>query len=110
MIWYKIIESIPSTSWRDGPHIKLIENRSWEQNNKERNIGAAAVEGLGIKNISLLSNLNKSAKIWNAPFRPINVGPIRRCANAKSFRSIKTTNKVNNTTKSDEISINSFKI
>ena len=50
-----------------------------------------------VRKMSLVSNLNKSKAIWNAPFRPINVGPIRRIAYANSFRSVKTTNKVNKT-------------
>ena len=110
MIWYNIIESIPSTNCSEGPQMKFIENNSWEQNNNERNIGAAAVDGRGIKKISLLKSLNRSARIWKAPFLPIRVGPIRRCAKANNFRSISTTNRVSRTTNKDEISINSFKI
>lgn len=55
-------------------------------------MGAATVVGLGIKNISLVSILNKSATIWNAPLRPISVGPIRLWEKAKSLRSVSITN------------------
>ena len=65
-------------------------------------MGAITVAGRGIKKISFVSILNKSAKIWNAPFRPIKVGPIRRWANANNLRSVKTTNKVNKTTSNDD--------
>ncbi len=71
-------------------------------------MGAAEVEGRGIKNISLVKSLKRSARIWKAPFLPINVGPIRRWAKAKSLRSIKTTNNINKTTNNDESKINSF--
>ena len=65
-------------------------------------MGAITVVGLGIIKISLVNILNKSANIWNAPLRPIKVGPIRRCANANNLRSVKTTNKVKSITKRDD--------
>jgi len=63
-------------------------------------MGANAVVGRGIKKVSFVTSLNKSSAIWKAPFRPIKTGPIRRIANAKSLRSVNTTNKVYNTVKS----------
>ena len=100
--WYKIIESTESTKNKLGPQIKFKEKSSWVPNSNDKKIGAITVAGRGIRKISFVSILNKSAKIWNAPFRPINVGPIRRCANAKSFRSVKTTNKVSSTTNNED--------
>tara|TARA_B110000261_G_C12951949_1_gene304840 strand:+ start:189 stop:407 length:219 start_codon:yes stop_codon:yes gene_type:complete len=61
-------------------------------------MGASVVVGRGIRNISLVNILNKSANICHEPLRPIKVGPILRWANANSFRSDKTQNKVNRTT------------
>ena len=100
--WYKIIESTESTKNILGPQIKLRENKSWVVNNSDRNIGAITVAGLGIKKISLVNILNKSAKIWKAPLRPINVGPIRRWAKASNFLSVNTTKRVNKTTNNDD--------
>ena len=100
--WYKTIESTESTINILGPQTKFKENNSWDVNNNDRKIGAITVAGLGIKKISFVSILNKSAKIWNAPFLPINVGPIRLCAKAKSLRSSKTTNRVNKTTSNED--------
>ena len=93
MRWYSTMESTDSTMNRLGPQIKFRLNNIWVASNKERKIGAAAVVGLGIKNISLVSILKRSATIWNAPFLPINVGPIRLCENANSLRSVNIINK-----------------
>jgi hypothetical protein len=60
-----------------GPHIKFNENSSWVANKSDKKIGAITVAGLGIRKISLVNILNKSARIWKAPLRPIKVGPIR---------------------------------
>ena len=60
-------------------------------------MGARAVVGRGIRKISFVNSLKRSNAIWNAPLRPINEGPIRRIAYAKTFRSVKTTNSVNKT-------------
>jgi hypothetical protein len=96
--WYRIIESTESTNNRLGPQAKFKANKSCAVKRSDRNIGANVVVGRGIIKISLVSILNKSASIWKAPLRPINVGPIRLWAKARSFRSDKTQNKVNNTT------------
>lgn len=88
--WYKIIESMDSTINILGPHIKFKLNNNCIVNNNDKNIGAAIVVGLGIKKISLVSILNKSANIWKAPFRPIIVGPILLWANASIFLSVST--------------------
>jgi len=72
-------------------------------------MGAITVDGRGIKKISLVIILNKSASIWNAPLRPIKVGPIRRWTKAKSFRSVRTVKSVNKTTNKDERRANSYK-
>ena len=101
--WYSTIESTESTKNILGPHTKFNENNNCATNNNDRNIGAITVAGRGIRNISFVSILNKSAKIWKAPFRPINVGPIRRWANAKSLRSVNTTKSVSNITKKLDI-------
>jgi len=106
--WYRINESTESNRNRLGPHTKFKENSNWVENNNERKIGAAAVVGRGIIKISLVSILKRSARIWNAPLRPIKVGPIRRCANAKSLRSVKTINKVRRTTTKAKSSANSW--
>ena len=74
--WYRTVESIESTINMLGPHTKLRQNSNCTANNRDKKIGAATVVGLGIKNISFVKSLNKSAKIWNAPLRPIRVGPI----------------------------------
>ena len=95
--WYNTVESIESTINMLGPQTKFKQNKSCVANNIDRNTGAATVVGLGIIKISLVSILNKSASIWNAPLRPINVGPIRLCAKASSFLSVKTTKRVVNT-------------
>lgn len=89
--WYNIIESTPSTMNILGPHMKFKLKASWVENSNERKIGAATVVGLGIRKISLESILNKSANIWNAPLRPIIVGPILLWAKASILRSVKTT-------------------
>lgn len=108
--WYRIMESTESTRNILGPQTKFKENRSCVAKRRDRNIGAITVAGRGIKNISLVSILNKSASIWKAPLRPINVGPIRLCANASSLRSVRTTNKVKSMTSSEESSAASCKI
>jgi len=95
--WYKTIESTPSTINILGPQTKFKLNASWVEKSKDKKIGAATVVGRGIKNISLESILNKSAKIWKAPLRPMIDGPILRCANANILRSVKTINKTVNT-------------
>lgn len=89
------MESTDSTINILGPQIKFKLNKTWAASNKDKKIGAATVVGLGIKNISLVSILNKSATIWNAPLRPINVGPIRLCEKASNLRSVKITNNAN---------------
>ena len=91
--WYNTIESTDSTINKLGPHIKFRLNITWAANNKDKNIGAAVVVGLGIRNISLVSILNKSATIWKAPFLPIRVGPIRLWEKASNLRSVSITNK-----------------
>lgn len=101
--WYSIIESIPSTNNILGPHAKFKENNNWAVKSNERKIGAKVVVDRGIINISLVNNLNRSAKICQAPFLPIKVGPIRLWENAKTFRSVKTVKRVSNTT-SNELS------
>ena len=95
--WYKTMESTDSTINKLGPHIKFKLNSIWVASNKDKKIGAATVVGLGIKNISLVSILNRSATIWNAPLRPIKVGPIRRCENASNLRSVNITKRANKT-------------
>lgn len=108
--WYKIIESIESTRNKEGPQIKFNENSNCDANKRDRNIGAITLAGRGIINISFDNILNKSARIWKAPLRPINVGPIRLWAKAKSLRSVNITNKVNKTSKNEDNSANSCKI
>jgi len=63
-------------------------------------MGAKVVVGLGIRKSSLVISLNRSASTCQAPLRPINVGPIRLWAKARSLRSDKETNKVSKTTSS----------
>ena len=95
--WYKIIESTPSTINMLGPHIKFKLNANWVEKSKDKKMGAATVVGRGIKKISFDNILNKSAKIWKAPLRPIMLGPILLWANASIFLSVKTINKTVNT-------------
>ena len=76
--------------------MKFKQNINCVENNNDKNIGAATVVGRGIKKISFDNILNKSAKIWKAPLRPIIEGPIRRWANASILRSVNT---INNTVK-----------
>lgn len=95
--WYRIIESTPSTINILGPHIKFKLKASCVEKSKDRKIGAATVVGRGIKKISFDSILNKSAKIWKAPLRPMILGPILRWAKASIFLSVKTINKTVNT-------------
>ena len=101
--WYNTIESTESTKNILGPQIKFNEKSNWATNNKDKKIGAMTVAGRGIKKISFVNILKRSARIWNAPFRPIKVGPIRLWANASNFRSVSTTNKVSSITKNPEI-------
>jgi hypothetical protein len=61
--WYKIIESIESTKNKLGPQTKFREKRSWVPKSNERKMGAITVAGRGIKKISFVSILNRSAKI-----------------------------------------------
>lgn len=100
--WYRTIESTESTINILGPHTKFNEKSNCDVKSSDKNIGAITVAGRGIKKISLVSILNKSAKIWNAPLRPIRVGPIRRWAKANNLRSNNTTNNVNNTTNKED--------
>ena len=106
--WYNIIESTPSTINILGPQIKFKLNANWVEKSNDKKIGAATVVGRGIRNISFDNILNKSAKIWNAPFRPIIDGPILRCANASIFRSVKTINKTVKTQVNDNSKANSW--
>lgn len=101
--WYKIMESTESTRNRLGPQIKLRENSSCVPNKRDKKIGAITVAGRGIRKISLVNILNRSATIWNAPLRPSNVGPIRLWENESSLRSVKITNNVSTTTIKEEI-------
>ena len=68
-------------------------------------MGAKVVVVLGIIKISLVNSLNKSARICQAPFLPINVGPIRRWANANNLRSDNTQKRVSKTTNKELSSI-----
>ena len=102
--WYNIIESTESTKNRLGPQIKFNENRSWVPNKRERKIGAITVAGRGIRKISFVSILKRSATIWNAPLRPKRVGPILRCENDNNLRSVKITKRVITTTINEDIS------
>jgi hypothetical protein len=61
--WYSIIESTESTRSILGPQAKFRENNTCEVNKRDKNIGAMVVEGRGMRNISFVSNLNKSASI-----------------------------------------------
>jgi len=105
--WYSTIESTDSTKNILGPHIKFKLNANCTTNNKDRKIGARTVEALGMRKISLESILKRSANIWNAPFLPIRVGPIRRWAKARSFLSVKTINSTVRTQVNDSINANS---
>lgn len=100
--WYNIIESTESTKNILGPQTKFSANRSCVTKSNERKIGAITVEGRGIKKISLVNILNRSASIWKAPFLPMRVGPIRLCAKASNLRSVKTMNSVKSTTNNEE--------
>jgi hypothetical protein len=91
--WYSIIESTDSSIYILGPHIKLRLKTSCTENKRDKKMGAATVVGLGIKKTSLVNILNKSAKIWKAPFLPIKVGPILLCAKASIFLSVNTINR-----------------
>ena len=90
--WYSTIESTDSAINILGPQIKFRLNKSWTENNDDKKIGAVTVVGRGIKKISLDNILKRSATIWNAPLRPIKVGPIRLWAKANILRSNKTMN------------------
>jgi hypothetical protein len=46
-----------------GPHTKFNEKRSWDVKRSDKNIGAITVAGLGIKKISFVNILNRSARI-----------------------------------------------
>ena len=108
--WYRIIESTESTKNILGPQIKFNENSSCVANRSDKKIGAITVAGRGIKKISFVNILKRSASIWNAPLRPMSVGPIRRWAKASNFLSVNTTNNVSRTTNKDESSAASCKI
>lgn len=105
--WYNTIESIDSKINILGPQMKFKLKSNCIVNSRDRNMGAAMVVGLGIKKISFVNILNKSAKIWNAPFLPIIVGPILRWAKANILRSVKTINSIVKTHVSDKSSANS---
>ena len=107
--WYSIIESTESTKKRLGPQMKFKEKSSCVLKSNDRKIGAITVAGLGIKKISFVNILNRSATIWKAPLRPIKVGPIRRWTNASNLRSVKTVKSVNKTTNSDDNKASSYK-
>jgi len=96
MRWYKIIESTFSNINIEGPQTKFWANHNWEVHMSAKKMGASAVVGRGIKNTSLDKNLNKSAAIWNEPFRPINTGPTRRITYANTLRSVSAINSRNN--------------
>ena len=106
--WYRIIESTDSTINMLGPQIKFKLNISCTEKSNDKKMGAATVVGLGIKKISFVNILNKSATIWNAPLRPIKVGPIRLWEKASIFLSVKTINKTISTQFSDSIKANSW--
>ena len=106
--WYSIIESTDSTINMLGPQIKFRLKASCTENNRDKNIGAATVVGLGIKKISLVNILNKSANIWKAPLRPISVGPIRLWAKANIFLSVKTIKRTVKTQVKDINNANSW--
>jgi len=72
---------------------------------RDKKIGAKVVVDLGIIKISLVSNLKRSARICQAPLRPIKVGPIRLWAKASNLRSDNTQNKVSSTTNKELKSI-----
>ena len=57
------MESTESTKNMLGPQTKFSENNNCATNNRDRKIGAITVAGRGIRKISLVSILNKSAKI-----------------------------------------------
>jgi hypothetical protein len=61
--WYNTIESTESTKNILGPQIKFNENSNCVANKSDKKIGAITVAGRGIKKISFVSILNKSAKI-----------------------------------------------
>lgn len=96
------MESTESTMNILGPQTKFKEKSNCEVNNKDRKIGAITVAGRGIKKISFVNILKRSASIWNAPLRPISVGPIRRWAKASNLRSRRTTNNVKSTTNKED--------
>ena len=106
--WYNIIESTDSSINILGPHTKLRLKTSWKENNRDKNIGAATVVGLGIRNTSFVNILNKSANIWKAPFLPIRVGPILLWAKASILRSVRTINKTIKTHVKDKSRENSW--
>ena len=61
--WYRTIESTDSNINKLGPQIKFKLKSSCIVNNNDKNMGAAMVVGRGIRKISLVSILNRSAKI-----------------------------------------------
>ena len=80
----------------EGPQTKFWENQSWDVQSSVMNTGANEVVGRGIKKISLVKNLTRSATIWKAPLRPIRTGPTLRITYAKIFRSLNAINNKNN--------------
>jgi hypothetical protein len=61
--WYRTIESIDSKRYMLGPQTKFKLNISCIENNRDKKIGAATVVGLGIRKISLVNILKRSASI-----------------------------------------------
>ena len=61
--WYRIIESMESTINILGPQTKFKEKRSCVANSSDKKTGAITDEGRGIKNISLVNILKRSANI-----------------------------------------------
>ena len=106
--WYKTIESTDSKINMLGPQTKFKLNSIWDINVNAKNIGAATVVGLGIINNSLVSSLNRSATICNAPFLPSKVGPIRLWEKANNFRSTNIVNKAKTIAITDNIKFNSW--
>jgi hypothetical protein len=61
--WYRTIESIASKRYILGPQTKFKLNINCIENSKDKKIGAATVVGLGIRKISLVNILKRSASI-----------------------------------------------
>lgn len=78
--WWRTIESTFEIEKHIESKIIFCEKKSWLVYNKNKKKGAKAAVGFGIKKISFEINLTRSKTIWKKPFRPANVGPIRRWA------------------------------